>query len=113
MMRLARPVIQFATMKNIKPETALEVIKIVTSQNPELVKKAIKDDNAMNVLQKLIADMLSQGGEVLGMSVGKVSGSENAQFRDPMQGLLEYAKQGIGTMIMPGNNNVDGAGVEL
>lgn len=113
MMRLARPVIQFATMKNIKPETALEVVRIVTSQNPDLVKKALKDDNAMNQLQKLIADMLSQGGEVLGDAVGKVRGSGLTQERDPMYGLLEYAKQGIGNMMMPTSQNVDGAGVEL
>lgn len=113
MMRLARPVIQFATMKNIKPETALEVVRIVTSQNPDLVKKALKDDNAMTQLQKLIADMLSQGGEVLGDAVGKVRGSGLTQERDPMYGLLEYAKQGIGNMMMPTSKNVDGAGVEL
>ena len=113
MMRLARPVIQFATMKNIKPETALEVVKIVTSQNPDLVKKALKDDNAMTQLQKLIADMLSQGGEVLGDAFGKVRGSGLTQERDPMYGLLEYAKQGIGNMMMPTSQNVDGAGVEL
>lgn len=113
MMRLARPVIQFATMKNIKPETALEVVRIVTSQNPDLVKKALKDDNAMTQLQKLIADMLSQGGEVLGDAVGKVRGSGLTQERDPMYGLLEYAKQGIGNMMMPTSQNVDGAGVEL
>jgi len=113
MMRLARPVIQFASMKNIKPEIALEVIKIVTSKNPDLVKKALVDDNAMTQLQKLIADMLSQGGEVLGMSVGKVSGSQNAQARDPMYGLLEYAKQGIGNLVMPGTQNVDASGTEF
>ena len=112
-MSLARPAIQFAKMKQIKPETALEVVRIVTSQNPDLVKKALKDDNAMTQLQKLIADMLSQGGEVLGDAFGKVRGSGLTQERDPMYGLLEYAKQGIGNIIMPTSKNVDGAGVEL
>jgi hypothetical protein len=96
---IARPLLRWATSRGIPEKEAIGIVKIVTSQNPALVKKALVDDNAMNQLQKLMDAMITKGSEVTGEVVGKVRGTELAQDYDPAAGLLQWAVGAGGNLV--------------
>ena len=60
-MTITAQLVKAITESGIDEKTASGIVDIVTSRNPELVRKALIDDNAMNMLQKLIDDILTQG----------------------------------------------------
>ena len=93
------PLAKNLTERGVDEKTALGVVQIVTSRNPELVQKALIDDNAMTMLQKLINDFFTMGSRVAGDTVGKVSGQRNTENRNYAEGLLDFAGQMTGNVI--------------
>jgi len=84
--------------RGIPEQQAIDIVKVVTSQNPDLVRKALIDDNAMNMVQKMVDALLTEGSKIVGNVSGKVLGQNVAERRDPMHGLLEYANQAVGQL---------------
>lgn len=100
-MTLTAPLVKTITESGIDEKTASGIVDIVTSRNPELVRKALIDDNAMNMLQKLIDDILTQGSKVGGNVVGNVSGNQTTQERNYLNGLLDFASQFTQNVVAP------------
>ena len=90
-MSIVRPLMKFGKDRGIPEKEAMEYVKLVTEQNPELVRKALVDDNAMNQLQKIMDSLITRGSQVAGEVEAKVRGSDAVKAYDPMAGLLEYA----------------------
>ena len=90
-MAIVRPLMKFGKDRGIPEKEAMEYVKLVTEQNPELVRKALIDDNAMNQLQKIMDSLISRGSQVAGEVEAKVRGSDAVKAYDPLAGLLEYA----------------------
>ena len=55
----------------------------------------------MNMLQKLIDDILTQGSKVGGNVVGNVSGNQTTQERNYLNGLLDFASQFTQNVVAP------------
>ena len=100
-MTITAPLVKAITESGIDEKTASGIVDIVTSRNPELVRKALIDDNAMNMLQKLIDDILTQGSKVGGNVVGNVSGNQTTQERNYLNGLLDFASQFTQNVVAP------------
>ncbi len=100
-MTITAPLVKAITESGIDEKTASGIVDIVTSRNPELVRKALIDDNAMNMLQKLIDDILTQGSKVGGNVVGNVSGNRTTQERNYLNGLLDFASQMTQNVVAP------------
>jgi hypothetical protein len=90
-MAIVRPLMKFGKDRGIPEKEAMAYVKLVTEQNPELVRKALVDDNAMNQLQKIMDSIITRGSQVAGEVEAKVRGSDAVQAYDPMAGLLQYA----------------------
>jgi len=89
-MAIVRPLMKWGKDRGIPDDEAMEYVKLVTEQNPELVRKALVDDNAMNMLQKIMDSMITKGSQVVGEVTAKVRGTELAQDYDPAAGLLQW-----------------------
>ena len=100
-MTITAPLVKAITESGVDEKTASGIVDIVTSRNPELVRKALIDDNAMNMLQKLIDDILTQGSKVGGNVVGNVSGNQTTQERNYLNGLLDFASQFTQNVVAP------------
>ena len=100
-MTITAPLVKAITESGIDEKTASGIVDIVTSRNPELVRKALIDDNAMNMLQKLINDVITQGSKVSGNVVGNVSGNQTTQERNYLNGLLDFASQMTQNVVAP------------
>mgnify|MGYP001176224056 CR=1 FL=1 len=100
-MTITAPLVKAITESGIDEKTASGIVDIVTSRNPELVRKALIDDNAMNMLQKLINDVITQGSKVSGNVVGNVSGNQTTQKRNYLNGLLDFASQMTQNVVAP------------
>lgn len=100
-MTVTAPLVKTIIESGVDQKTASGVVDIVTSRNPELVRKALIDDNAMNMLQKLIDDIITQGSKVAGNVVGNVSGNQTTQERNYLNGLLDFASQMTQNVIAP------------
>jgi len=94
-----RPLIKWAKDRNIPDDEAMAIVNLVTEQNPELVKKALVDDNAMNMLQKIVDSVITKGTEVTARTTAKVRGSDISQEYDPAHGLLQWAS-GMGKQLV-------------
>ena len=55
----------------------------------------------MNMLQKLINDVITQGSKVSGNVVGNVSGNQTTQERNYLNGLLDFASQMTQNVVAP------------
>jgi hypothetical protein len=82
----------------LSAQQAEKLVEIVTSRNSDLVKKALKDDNAMSQLQKLLDSAIYSFARTGGDVLGKVSGTEIAQERDPAYGLLDWVSRGASNL---------------
>jgi len=91
-MAIVRPLMKWGKDRGIPDDEAMAYVKLVTEQNPELVKKALVDDNAMNMLQKIMDSLITKGSQVVGRTEAKVKGSELAQDYDPLAGLGQWGK---------------------
>ena len=90
-----QPLVRFAQAKGIPDKEAMDIVKVVTAKDPDLVQKALIDDNAMSKLQMMVDRAITGATEVLGDAYGRVRGQDVAEAYDPMSGLLEYAKRGV------------------
>jgi len=91
-MAIVRPLMKGLKDRNVPDKEAMAIVKLVTEQNPELVKKALVDDNAMNMLQKIMDSLITKGSQVVGRTEAKVKGTELAQDYDPAAGLGQWGK---------------------
>jgi len=98
-MAIVRPLMKFGRDRGIPEKEAMAYVKLVTEQNPELVRKALLDDNAMNMLQKIMDSMITRGSQVAGEVTAKVRGTDIAQEYDPLHGLLQYATTAGGNLL--------------
>ena len=74
---------------NLKPADRDQLIKILMSEDQELVKKALIDENSLNMLQKIIDSVLYGTSRVTSAGASKLTGEEMAEFDT---GLLGSAK---------------------
>jgi len=74
---------------NLKPADRDQLIKILMSEDQELVKKALIDENSLNMLQKIIDSVLYGTSRVTSAGTSKLVGEEMAEFDT---GLLGSAK---------------------
>lgn len=91
---------KFFTTTGLSSKQAEKYVDIVTSQNAELVKKALVDDNAMGMLARLIDSLIKGTSQTVGQTVAKVGGTEVGEFYDPIgtsgtEGLLGLAGRNI------------------
>ena len=91
---------KFFTTSGLSPKQAEKYVDIVTSQNADLVKKALVDDNAMGVLARIIDSLIKGTSQTVGQTVAKVGGTEVGEFYDPIgtsgtEGLLGLAGRNI------------------
>jgi len=91
-MAIVRPLMKGLKDRNVPDKEAMAIVKLVTEQNPELVRKALVDDNAMNMLQKIMDSLITKGSQVVGRTEAKVKGTELAQDYDPAAGLGQWGK---------------------
>jgi len=90
-----QPLVRFAQARGIPDKEAMKIVEVVTARDPDLVQKALIDDNAMSKLQMMIDRAITGTTEVVGDAYGRVRGQDVAEAYDPMSGLLEYAKRGV------------------
>ena len=83
---------------SIPEAEAMKIVETITQTNPDLVRTALVDANAMNALQKLVDAFIMQVGEKGGEAFAKVKGTDINQAVQPlattssaMQGLLSEA----------------------
>jgi hypothetical protein len=98
-MAIVRPLMKWGKDRGIPEDEAMAYVKLVTEQNPELVRKALVDDNAMNMLQKIMDSVITKGTEVTARTTAKVRGSDISQEYDPAHGLLQWAS-GMGKQLV-------------
>jgi len=74
---------------SLKPEDRSKLIKVLLSEDADLVKKALVDENSMNMLQKSIDSMLYGSGRVVTSGASKLVGAE---VGDVDTGLFQAVK---------------------
>ncbi|HBZ37178.1 MAG TPA: hypothetical protein DEO59_01460, partial [Balneola sp.] len=74
---------------NMKPADRDQLIRILMSEDSDLVQKAVIDENSLNMLQKIIDSVLYGTSRVTAAGTSKLVGEEMAEFDT---GLLASAK---------------------
>ena len=74
---------------NMKPADRDQLIRILMSEDSDLVQKAVIDENSLNMLQKIIDSVLYGTSRVTAAGTSKLVGEEMAEFDT---GLLGSAK---------------------
>ena len=82
---VVRPLIKIATDARIPEAQAMEIVKLITETNSDLVREALIDANAMNTLQKLMDEFITKMiGERGGQAIAKVKGNDLIQATQPL-----------------------------
>jgi len=77
----------------LKPEHRAEVVKVLLSQDPKVVQKALIDDNAMNMLQKVIDEIL--------YGLGKAATAVTSRFAGEKVGEIDTGLLNMTTGMIP------------
>ena len=93
--QVIRPLYKMLNDASIPEAQAMQIVETITQTNPDLVREALVDANAMNALQKLVDAFIMQIGDKGGEAFAKVKGTDINQATQPlastipaMQGLL-------------------------
>ena len=93
--QVIRPLYKMLNDASIPEAQAMQIVETITQTNPDLVRNALVDANAMNALQKLVDAFIMQIGDKGGEAFAKVKGTDINQATQPlastipaMQGLL-------------------------
>jgi len=93
--QVIKPLFRILNDASIPEAQAMQIVETITQTNPDLVRNALVDANAMNALQKLVNAAIMQIGDKGGEAFAKVRGTDVNQATRPlastvpaMQGLL-------------------------
>ena len=92
--QVIRPLLKVLNDASIPEAQAMQIVETITQTNPDLVRNALVDANAMNALQKLVDAFIMQIGDKGGEAFAKVRGTDINQATQPLAGTYG-AMQGL------------------